>query len=418
MRPAVRIAAALFLAGLACAALSGLAQPVSAEEREKPKTRRVLPIRKSAFTALNKAHKAIEKQDWPGALGALDGLAKRKGNNAHERALMFQAYGYVHSGRDEYLDASRAFEQAIATGALSYPAELSTLYNTGQLYIAVGQPERGIEILLRWLGRAENPAASAYILIAQAHLQIEDFDGALRYIELGLAKADAPEESWLQIAASLYFQKQDYEAVAKVLEQLVSRFPNKEYWLQLAAAYGELEQDKRSLASLEAAYRQDLLDRNNELVQLAQLYLYYDAPYLAARVLERGIESGVVEGSSENWELLANSWISGREYERALEPLGMAAQRSDDGDLWVRLGQVCVERDLWQRAADALGAAFRIGDLSEPGTAHLLLGIANFHLGRLDSAERSFDRARNYEEARHSAGQWLRHVAGARERAS
>lgn len=406
----------MFLSGLLFLAFSGLAPSATAEERQKPKTRRVLPVRKAAFTALSKAHEAIETVDWPGALGALDRLARRKGNNAHELALMYQAYGYVHSGQDDFLKAAGAFEQAIATGALSLPAELSTLYNTGQLFIAVEQPARGIGFLKRWLDLTENPAASAYILMAQAHLQIDAQDEALRYVELALSRSDEPLENWLQIAASLYFQKHDYEAVAGVLEQLVDRFPKKQYWLQLAAAFEELGQDKRSLASLEAAYRQDLLDQNSELVRLAQFYVYYGAPYLAARVLERGLESGVVKNSPENWELLANSWIGGREYERALEPLSKAAQRSDNGDLWVRLSQVCVERELWQRAVDALVAAFGKGGLSNPGTAHLLLGIANFQLKRLDSAERSFERAHGYEETRDSAGEWLRHVGGARER--
>jgi tetratricopeptide (TPR) repeat protein len=382
----------------------------AAEEKEKPKARRVLPVRRIAFEALNEAHELIAESRFNDAVKALDRLAGRKGLNAHEQALMFQSYGYVYSGQERYGEAAQAFEKAISTQGLSPPAELSTLYNLGQLLIVSGQHERGIEALERWFASAENPDASVYILMAQAHLQLERYRRAIRWAEEGVAKATKPREAWLQLLLSLYFQTNQDRKLTPVLEQLVTHFPKKRYWLLLATSYGKLGDQRKSLAAFEAAYRQNLLDTSADLVRLAQLYLYHEIPYFAAKVMERGIEEGKIEQTESNWRLLADSWINAREYDRAVEPLGRAAELSSDGRLYVRLGQVYVEREEWRKAIQALRAGLNRGELERTSDAYLLMGICHTNLDDYTRARSAFRRARDDEKTRAAANRWIQHV--------
>ncbi len=196
MRRGKRIFALL----LATAALAGAPlSDAAGEEKEKPKTRKILPIRQKAFRHLDKAHQLIAEERFDEALAELDKLAATKKRNAHEEALMHQTYGYVHSSQEAFTKAAAAFEKSLATEALAPSAELDTRYNLGQLYIATEQYRKGVQTLERWFREAENPAPSAYMVLASAHLQLGSQDDALRWAEQGVAKSPAPRESWLQL---------------------------------------------------------------------------------------------------------------------------------------------------------------------------------------------------------------------------
>ena len=152
--------------------------------------------------------------------------------------------------------------------------------------------------------------------------------------------------------------------------------PKKAYWTQLSSLYAHLEQEEKSLAVMQLAYAQDYLVKNNDLRALAQLYLYHSLPYRAGLVLEKAREDGFVEEDAAYWEMLANSWLLAREFDRALGPLQTGAEVSEKGDLYARLGQLYLEREQWKDACEALDSAIEKGDLHDEFTTHLLLAIS------------------------------------------
>ena len=83
-----------------------------------------------------------------------------------------------------------------------------------------------------------------------------------------------------------YFELDDIENVRIILERLLFEWPKKEYWTQLSAVYGQLKFDDKQMSSYRTAYEQGFLDKSNELVQMAQLYLSMEVPYKAAVILQ------------------------------------------------------------------------------------------------------------------------------------
>ena len=144
-------------------------------------------------------------------------------------------------------------------------------------------------------------------------------------------------------------------------------------------------------------------DRNH----LAQLYLYNEIPYDAGVLLEAGLAKGTIEGNAQAWRLLSEAWVNARERKKAEQPLAEAASRSDDGDLWVRLGQIQFERRDWGGARESLGRALKKGKLTDPGGTQLLLGIASVNDEKWEQARTAFGAAAQYEKNRRSAEQWL-----------
>jgi len=409
-RPRLRL-----LAGLAGAAL--LCSGVAAAQEDEERDRRNFTVTPFANERLLEAQEALSNEQYAEALAAMQRMEKRKSLTDHERALMYQTFGYIHAAQEDFVKATAAFEKCLAIDYLPKPSQLNVQYNVAQLYMAQERFDKAIVLLEDWMTKVTNPNPAAHYLLAIAYVQQEDFDEALPHAQKAVDDAPKPVESWLQLLLSVRFERGEIRKVAEILEVLVQNFPKKSYWVQLSQIYFELKEEWRSLAAMELAYRGDMLDRETELTHLASLYLLQEVPYKAANVLEKGIAEGVVAKERKNYEMLANAWLHAREYEQALEPLSRAAELSDDGNLYVQLAQVHLERERWEEARAALMAAVDKGDLSDEGNAYLLLGMTHFNTRRLGDAKRAFQRAATHEGTKTNAIRWLEFVHRERQRA-
>jgi tetratricopeptide (TPR) repeat protein len=286
---------------------------------------------------------------------------------------------------------------------------MSIRYSIAQLYMATEQFEAAISTLEKWFKEVETPNANAYYLLAAAYYQLEQVDKAIVPAETAVRIAKKPRPPWLQLLVGLYYETKQYPKALKPLETLIMIDPKKAYWTQLSSLYAHLEKEEKSLAVMQLAYAQDYLDRNNDLRALAQLYLYHSLPYRAGLVLEKGMEDEFIEEDAAYWEMLANSWLLAREFDRAWVPLQTGAEVSEKGDLYARLGQLHLEREQWADAAKALKSAIDKGDLRDEATTHLLLAISYYHQKQYQNSTRHLKTARlsETEAIRNSANQWL-----------
>jgi tetratricopeptide (TPR) repeat protein len=330
--------------------------------------------------------------------------------NPFERALVYRLMAFVAYSAGDYDAAIAHFERVLELEILPIRDEGRIRFNVAQIYAAQQKWPETITAVKRWLRYEPDPNPLGYYLLGIAHFQLGEYDDAITWTEQAIDRSPQPPEGWLQLLAALYIQKEDYASATPVLEELVVRFPKKQYWVQLSLIYGALENYRHSLAVQQVAYAQGLLDQGEELMRLARSYLYHDLPYPAAQVLENGLREGTIEPDADAYELLANSWIAAREYEKSLAPLEKAAQRSDDGNLYVRLGQVLLQREQWKEAADRLQKGIQKGSLRDAGNAELLLGIAYYNDDRVAQARSSFARARQHDSSREAADSWIAHI--------
>ncbi len=409
---------------LALAFLAGVLGPASpAEARERrapPKTKKVEAVSKRVADKLNEANQLIagEESSLPEAERYRRGLALLQqiwdmGEdklNKHEQALVQQSFGFIYAQQEKYGKAIEAFKRTLALGALPDGTQLNLQYNLGQLYLIEGRYKEGIAALLDWFEKAENPAASAYMMMANAYAQQEKYAEALNWAEQGIAKMDEPKENWLRMTVQLRLQLKKYKDAIPGLETLLTYWPKEAYWKQLAAVYGETGRDLDSLVALEMAYRSGFFDEDREIVRLAQMYLFQEVPYKAGTLMEEHIGDGKVEKTQKNWELQGNAWMLSQELEKALGPLERAARESDEGTLYLRLGQIHIDAERWGDANKALRRASQKGGLKNPGNAHLLRGIALYNMKQYKGARGQFQLARKDPKSRKPAIQWLRVV--------
>ncbi len=379
----------------------------AAEEKAKPKTKKVQGVTEWAFKHLNASHEAIAAGNYGEALAELEEMKGSSRLNDHEEALIWQTYGFIYGSQEKYPQAMAAFEKCLAKQALPDAAQLNVQFNLAQLYVMQEQYKKALTLFADWFAKTPEPSPESHYVYGIALLQSGDKKNALVHGLLAIQNAKVPKEAWLQLVLSVYLETKQYKASLAPLETLVALYPRKAYWMQLSAIYAEQDEFEKALASMALAYEQKLLTEGREINQLAQLYLYNRVPYRAAVILEKGMAQGKIDGSGKNWQLLGEAWLAAREREKAGKPLSMAAARSDDGELFYRLAQIQIDSEEWEAAQKSLAQAIKKGGLDDPAGAQLLLGIASASALNWKDAKTAFEAAKVHKKTAAAAKEWL-----------
>ncbi|MDX1525493.1 MAG: tetratricopeptide repeat protein [Pseudidiomarina maritima] len=393
-------------------------QAAWAQERKKTPA-----LREQVYSQLARAQELADAGDVPAGLQVLQAVEQKLSSmNSYERAMLWNFYAYMHYGQDNIDQAIVYFAKVVDEDALPLALEQNTLYSLAQLALGQGNYQQSLGYLERWQQLVPvDQHSKAFVLKAQAFYQAGDYAAALtpitQAIDEAVDKSLIPDENWLVLQRAIYFELKQTDQVAKVLEQMVRWYNKPEYWVQLAGVYGQLGEEAKQLAMLEAAYQQGFLVKGTDLLNLAQTYFFSDLPYKSGRVLEQALAEQKVERNLRNLKMLAQAWVAARETDKAVEALAAAAELSDDGELDAQRATVLLNAERHQAAIAAAQAALTKGNLQQPGTMHLVIGMAELNQENYNAALQAFARAKEFEQSRRTASQWQRYAEAELEQA-
>ena len=144
---------------------------------------------------------------------------------------------------------------------------------------------------------------------------------------------------------------------------------------------------------------------------MAYLYLNAEVPYYAGSVMEQGFDNELLDDKSKNYELAGSSWAQAREVAKSIPMMEKAAAKSEEGELYVRLGNVYLDGDQFAKAADSVQKGLDKGGVKRPDQARLVLGMAYFNLGEYNKARRAFRDAGKDERSAKYSQQWLKYIS-------
>ncbi len=366
------------------------------------------------------------------ALGRMGSIAEMP---KYDQAVINQLYAQAYIEQEKYEEGVRYLERVISVGQNEMPPEqLSQMrFNIGQLYIAIGADKdgaaaqtffkKGIDTLEAWFAQNANARPDAYATLAQAYLAVQppNYNKAISWVERAIAKAqelgEQPKEGWYRNLSGLYLEVNQPAKALPIMELLVKSYPKRDYWMQLAYVYGEMNREKDQFAALEAAHRQGLLIKGNEQVYLAQLYIQNEIPMRAAEIIEKGMESGVIEKKGDNYRLLADAYYTAKELDSAIKWYNVAGETAKGAQPFFFLGQIFMQKEEWERAAAAFESAINKNARAAQkdkirmiGNAHYNLGIAYFYQSQCNKAKTAFTRATEFESQRAGARQWIQRI--------
>ncbi len=404
--------------------LSLLASTVSAATDAGPqptpdatKAHKAVALNPAIAERLLRANALLEKDKSDDALEVVNELAGLRKLGPSDIAQIHRFRGYILISKGDSAAAAKEFETSLGQNALDEGARMGMTYSLAQIYTQTGNYDRALDLINDWFVSAGNPKPDAYFLKAMILVQQEKFADALVPARTAIENSAQAHESWLQLLAAIQFELHDYAGVASTLERLVVVAPKtKRYWVQLASIQNALDKDDEALATLSLAHQAKLLDADREYRQLARLSFGRELPYRCAETLEEGMSAGVVTADADSYDLLANCYIAARETDRALTPLEKAGELAPDGQSYLLLGQLHLQRDRFEPARVALTKALAKAKPDQRSSIELLLGIAQLGLDHFDEAERSFRAAGSDTKTSAAAESYLKHLAQERVR--
>ena len=311
-----------------------------------------------------------------------------------DKAQMYYYFAYIDSINDDIKSAKKNYMKFLSIDDADPRLKSNVISMLGQLSYAEGSYKTAIDYMEQWIAMETNPSSLGFDIIAASYWQLKDKKKALKFSKRALCVAKAnkskPKESTYNLLIALYNENQRIKDMLPLFEELVRFYPKKRYWTQLSGVYGELKQEKKQLSSLEAAHDQRLLDKETEYVSLYQLLMRAEAPLKAARVIQYGIEKEFVKENEKHLKYLAQGWHMAQELDKAEPVYEKAAIKSEEGELYVFLGQIYLATDRYKKAKQALQLGLKKGKLKDPVTVNILLGQVAYELQDFEDATKFF----------------------------
>jgi len=397
-------------------AVASLSSPLFAQVSECGRERNVSQgaLDEVTWKNLNDIFEDVGEEKYDEAYDKLQKMEKRARDN-YLKTVVDQALGQVEWARENYDSALGYFESAVELDALPDLTHFSLMYQIAQLYYMQERFDEALEKLELWMCKVpqEKITADAYVLKASIYSNKQDWGNVIPAVDTAISMSDEPKENWYQLKLATHYELEQFLKAAETLETLIQSWPDKKmYWIQLSQIYYKLELDAKALSVAALAYRREMLDKQSDILYLSNLYSNSEVPFKAARVLQKGIEDGIVESSRLHWTMVADSWYAAEEMEMALNAYEKAGMASDDGEIDLRRAYILVDLERWREASDAIEAALEKGGFndSKAGEAYVLQGMSEFHLGNYDKASTAWGRASKYPKVKKSAQQWMNHM--------
>jgi tetratricopeptide (TPR) repeat protein len=402
----------VILVGAVLATGNAYAQDDEREKRDAQKTKQAQAVSKEVYDKIAKAQEQVDAKDYQGALRALNSLYNPDKLTEYEQANVLNYIGFIYYNMEDIPNAIRTYERMIAIPSLEPQMGKQTTYTLAQLYTMEEQYQKALNTLDKWFILEPNPAPDPFILKAQNLYQLARYKDMIEPIENAMRIArerDKPvKEDWYVLLNFAYFQDENYRMVRDIQKILLESWPKKRYWFSLAGAYTELAEDNNLIAAYGSAHDQGMLEKESELVTMAQLYMQAEVPFKAANLLETEMASGRVPKSAKNYRLLSQAWMLAQEDARAVPALKEAARLSDDGELDVRLGNTYLNLGNYDECITAVRAGLRKGGLKSPDNAQISLGMCLYNKRQYNDAIQAFRAASKTPRSRKVSQQWIR----------
>ncbi len=401
----------LLLAGV-LASGGAAAQSQRASKDDDTKTKQAQAVSKEVYERITKAQEQVDEENYTAALKTLNSLYNPDKLTEYEQANVLNYLGFVYYNMENMPQAIATYKKLLAIPSLEPQMAKSTTFTMAQLLTVEERYREALNTIDKWFTLETNPAPQPYILKAQVHYHLEEYQAMVQPIETAMEVARnrnlQVKEDWWGLLNYAYFMQENYTKVRDIQKILLQTWPKKRYWLSLAGAFTELGQDEKLIYAYDAAFTQNMLEKGTEFITMAQLYLQAEVPYKAAKLLQEKIDSGVVVKNEKNYRLLSQSWMLAQEDAKAIPALQSAAALAKNGEVDARLANSYLNVGEYGECVTSANTAIRKGGLKSPDNIKISLGMCLYNLHRYNESKASFREAAKTPRSQRTSGQWIR----------
>ncbi|MFN7055039.1 hypothetical protein [Hyphomonas sp.] len=317
--------------------------------------------------------------------------------NCYERIAIVRLGAYVKLERGDRRGAVQDLLSLINMGAIPQDQMASTYYNIAQIYLQEEDLRQALEYMTRWQRAGGRPDRTQKWQLAVLNQRADNYAEAVRWAE-EVRREDGSrfDQQLYDLLLFLYDRTNNNAKVAEILEVLVERNPQeRRYWDAIAGNLFQANQEQRAFEVQKAMYLAGLLRTEEEIMRIVNFYNRLDAPYHAARILEKEMNAGRIQKTVERLDLLANLYQVAREHEKAIPVIRQAAEMGGGGAMYERLGASYNELGRWAETEEALTRALNTPGIRDRAAAWVRIGQSRYERNDRSGAREAFRQANN-----------------------
>jgi len=371
-------------------------------EKKKRPTQLVGP---SVGKKVAKAFEAYTADDIDGALVILKDINVKKD---YDKAYVarFIAVMYATKG-DHEKEAISYLKKAVAPDILNEVDHGEALKLLGDLQMQTKDYKGALGNFYAWMDFTGKDDGNTWVKVAQANYELKQLDKMIVPADKAIAAfGDKPNQNPYVLKLTSYYERKKYKEAIKVLETVILIFPeNKTWWTQLPMFYLLVENYPKAVQTLDLAYKQGFLDKESQIKTLANLYSSTEAPYKAARLLEKHIASGLVKRDDKNISTLANAWHAAQHVGIAAKYYGELAKMTNEAKHYRKQGMLLKQDEQFSKAIPALEKALELG-VKNKGRIYMSIAESYFYLEKYKKAHVAINNAMKDPKSRKAAKGW------------
>ena len=377
--------------------------------RKEPK----LDMSASDQKDLNKAADLINDSKNDEAEPLVQKVIASEKASKYAQAFAHQLQAQIDWEKDKSADAIAEYRKAIEMDSLPNDAHFQVLYQIAQLQVQDEKYADALTTLDQWEKQTGATTADELALKANAYYRTDKFQEAVNTMKKAISMSDKPSDTWTQILMASYFELNQYDQAAQVVQEQMQKNPtDKKLLNQLATIYIQADKPQQALDLMAKAKSQGLITTSEDYMQLAKLQAAADKYKDASVTLKEGIDKGVLKPSFEVYKLQGDICTQAEEDACAIEAYTKASPQAKDGNIDYQLGYLLFYSDRSKDAAEALGRAITKGGLRQEGEAYLLRGDAENDLNQTAAATADWQKASGYPSTKTMAEQRLKAAKG------
>ncbi|MDB6062853.1 MAG: hypothetical protein JWM78_2956 [Verrucomicrobiaceae bacterium] len=283
----------------------------------------------------------------------------------------------------DYNTAAKAYEATLQSGQLPADQAKDRVNQLVKLYYQLNNYPKAIQYGSQYLKDGGTDTSIA-VLVAQAYYQQKDYahgvEAAQNLIRMASQAGQPVQEPWLQLLMNCQVNSGKEDDAVSTLEQLVAKYPSKQYWTQLLGyvqTHGG-SSDRKNLEVYRLKLANNLL-KDSEYVDMAQLAMALGFPGDAKNVLDKGFSEKVLgTGANKDREtrLLNLAQTNSAADQKSLPAFDKEASAAANGDSDVKLGEAYLSYGDSAKAIEAIKRGIKKGNVKAVDEANFQLGLA------------------------------------------
>ena len=352
---------------------------------------------------------AFKARDYAKAMQAAKD-ARAVAKTSFEKTAALKLLVAASGGSGKYADEAEALEALLATEGVSAQEKLQFHKTLSQAYGQLNKVDKALAEMKEYM-KGSGGSAADWDALAILYFGARDCKNGLDALDKALPGGKEANESQLKSRDNCYFQMKDQSKLLAVAEELLRRFPRKDWYNQVLAIYQDRKMDDLAqLEMLRFGFDHDYLEVESDYLKLADRALDVGTTAEAQKVLEKGASRKVIKNKEKSDKLLEQAKTRAVEDAKTVTQLDAEAHAGKNGDTDVKLGLRYFSMGQYDKAVDALQRGLspeRVARVKRPDDANMVLGISYNRLNKKPEAAKAFTAAKADPRMAAAAKIWL-----------